>query len=690
MVGLEKPKVIIAGMGPGGLTAAIEAIKKGYDVLILDSRSHATRSQRLKMDKPTYAYLKTLMNPNDKADVDFIERIKVERSVRIDHLQNYLHKKLDPTGKLLQQGKILIGQEHEIVRFDLTQNRNKVVIKSNGVEKEIPFDYFVAADGAKRTMAKKLNEALEQAVTLSESNIRDLRAARDKIIAEQPEEQDAPGVDPQKLIKQKALNKINSELKTLEDNLKKLKTKIQTRPLEIQTRQAPHGTVSLRVKPPTVSSMQTKKLIDRDLTIKDLSQLKALGWEEPDPPKCYIFWDKEQAHFYVAGEIPQKILELKDPEQTRQMTEWGKLILKLKLDEADAKDTFELDVNPGNTPEIIKENRLRATAFEVRLQYIDTPSMRLNNNSFFVSIGDAFLNANFNLGRGACDAILDARVFSENLKADPMAQRIGRGFSSEMFNEYQRLRKEHIKKSMSHFEGEDMKFYKENMETMRKEIIRYGEHLVILAKTLGESSPSLTKERQGFEALLTLVKNSPESFYTNPTAAGLQSDLKTEKDKRPTPPAKPNLTDALYEKILDFSEAIRKGIDAQLQLEKTKTHAINSKLDAINVKRTTLLTAIQGATNAVIPDLIEREKQWKAEREALDSMQRDLGKALEMQEQVEKKLTSMQAAAKQVGAGTTSLTVIETPALLVGYAKKLTEKIKSSSPPPSPKNRPNS
>lgn len=470
-------KFVVAGMGPGGLVAAIEAHRKGYDVIIFDDREHFTRSQRIRLDKEIVDYLKALA-PHSLDDKKVLERINAENdTVKIGFLQKFLEKKLkDLKGVGIQKApEIRKGSKHKIEGFDISGHHNLLKVTHDGKPETIHFDHFVAADGARHQMADRLNASLEAS-------------------------------EPHK------------------------KKKILFHPFETQTRQAAHGTVSLRSK-----TGQPIKLKKRDLTFSDAKKLKVRGgkyaWNEPYPPKTILLSNSDRTEFYLAGEIPQAILDItkgpppiaakKTKLQQEELTKWAKLIMELKYGVIEKPSPEELSKNPKllaqpleldiqaeapvppegtNTAAeiekikeankiITEENKMKTTAFTVILSYSESPCVELNKGVHFTSIGDASMTPNFHLGHGANDAISEGRSVVENLPATNASGK----FNSKKFIEQREMKKFVLQVFMEERENDDKRMYKDRYGAIAAvELINDCFDLYKLAKDI-KDNPEIDK-----------------------------------------------------------------------------------------------------------------------------------------------------------------------------------------------------
>ena len=154
---LEHP-IVIVGMGPGGLIAAIEALNKGHKVVIIENRDHFTRSQRVLLDKNSKLVLNHLL-PRKKYQ-EIISDHDGQTTVRLDELQNSLYEILE---KVNNKSNLTIyrGSQYEVSQIDL--NTNKVVVKNkHAVDStiEVNFSHLVGADGGRHTISDLVSKEL--------------------------------------------------------------------------------------------------------------------------------------------------------------------------------------------------------------------------------------------------------------------------------------------------------------------------------------------------------------------------------------------------------------------------------------------------------------------------------------------------------------------------------------------------
>lgn len=448
--------IVIVGMGPAGIVSAIEAAKKGNQVVLIENRDYFTRTQRVKVDIETLDYIEALnkLDPNtSKKDEDFLIRNKTESTVPINELQEFLEKKL----RALYPDKVKIIKGADVKVQDLNVEQQLIHVEVKGKVQSIKFSHIVGADGTRREMASKINQALGDQIGFQD--------------------------------------------------------------LETQTRQEAHGAISLRYKP-------KKGLPERDekfsLKWTDMERLQALGWEEPYLPVCYMFHDESKKHFYVAGEIPSKILKEKDPVKKQEMmVQWGKGILALQFGYKNVEENIEVDFNKKTDAKSQQENKLKVTTFPMTLQYTDTPCLEMNAggsapSNAFVLMGDASKNANFLLGHGANDAIRDGKKFGECLQ--------GNQFDFEKYRKHQEEQKGKMVNKMASIDVGLKTNYKSRIEKIDENIVKEAGVLIKLAslhqdKNLAKLADDCDK------ALKNIPPNYTEIYDTSIQLANLLNQL---------------------------------------------------------------------------------------------------------------------------------------------------------------------
>ncbi len=377
--------VIIIGMGPGGLSAAIEAARKGLPVVIVENREYFSRGQRLHGDNATFQFLDSLRdktNQNNPDDVKFfqeqcflhkqtiqssdadgndIETIHMDGVVQVKDVQAYLEKKL----REFPNVEIRKGKGNELVSID-SDNQSVTLKKPDGSTQQIQCSHIIAADGARSTAVVKLNESIAD--------------------------------DAQKIHR---------------DNL------------NLQPRQKEVGTAAIQLKEGVPIRELPQEGSGNNFGTQHLKRLNELGWDKPYFPKVRVFRNEENTKFFFSGEVPKAIQYMnsrEDKEAQRQaLEEWGKFIVSVEmgLDPNDlelpnkAKETIrgpagaDIPNDPAKLERQQEKDRLRATAFALELSSSDKSAVELGNSGAFVLVGDAYKSANFFYGHGLNDAVQD-------------------------------------------------------------------------------------------------------------------------------------------------------------------------------------------------------------------------------------------------------------------------------------------
>ncbi len=680
----EIPLVLIAGMGPGGITAAIEALKKGYRVRIVEKRDNFYRGQELFLEQsiPFLQSLKIKPNPDsveekkafeeiEADEVFFYELNKKAQQLSVDSqrpvfipynkLQEFLLRKFDPDGTKQKQGILYINQlfkektginltdlirgdkivlnkniilflqslkrepksererelvadiaffrelsksdeslpahltrpatvalnklqefllrkldpdgskqrkelltmsklpkiTEEIIDFNLKggkDGKNLAKIKSAKGEELLQFDYFVAADGASRLMSAAINRAWI-ALTPEE------RLAREKQRTFQPPFE-SKDMSP-------SLPTVRGAAPDMQPKQVKAKELITYHDLATQYRSVPQASLFLR------SARDYLKVGDKqidpmkvvrdpmELGLTNLTPFTKLGWMFPFKPNQYIISNSDYSVIYIATEIPQAIFDIRDTaEKRRRLEAWGKLILKEFYNVTDAHARFELDVT--NNPDD-KGNDLRATTFVLNLKYAETPLVELDDHTLFACIGDAYMNANFYHGHGTNDAIQDGIDFA---KALPVLGS-GNKFDGKTFIEERVARKNRLIDTMKLTERGFRGVYGINWTRFNFSLIKNAKELLVQADDLLDVEPSLVILRQDYAKLLEKMQDKMRVFTE------LERNLDEGKISKESIPEylTPHSVDLdiLYEKTIEYSEAIDKAIDKAMAVEKRKS-----------------------------------------------------------------------------------------------------------------------
>lgn len=374
--------IVIAGMGPGGLATALEAAKKGLDVVIIEPRPEFIRGQRLKIDSNIIEMLKKHQEdpPSIEDKKFFDETINSSdpsgKTVQLKDIQRYMASKLSQYDNIKSyMGDVSINH--------IDPEKQSVIIKSKEKVKEIKFSHFVSGEGAKHSLVDMLNAKLPQ-----ESRI----------------------------------NYINEEV--------------------LQPRQKASGAITMKLKEPVPEEVKEKLAHEpKNFTLDDLKHLYKLGWDQPYFPNVYVFRNNDNNKFFISGEIPEfyrKLATNHDKDgptvhdlkvKSELIEKWAQYIMHSKY--GIPKDSIELH-QTGTTA----KDRLRATDFDLSIKHADKPSIQLGKGGSYVLIGDCNKNANFFFGHGMNDAIKDGMQFVKNLEKSESKNTIK--FDSKAYEEYQK------------------------------------------------------------------------------------------------------------------------------------------------------------------------------------------------------------------------------------------------------------
>ncbi len=350
----QKP-VVIVGMGPGGLSAAITAARAGHNVIIVENRDHFSRVQRISADAATLEFLNSLRDPDpskeSEEDRKFFEhqifKTGSEGTVQVKDLQAFLARKLQE--KFKDNVEIRRGVGHKVVGMD--PDKQTVTLESPGGKQDtVEFSHMIAADGARRGVTDILNKSTD-----------------------------------------KAAYQVHYQAK------------------DLQPRQAEVGTVSLTAVPgaklPEAPNEEFK------FNPSHMKRLLELGWDKPYFPRVYIFRNEENTKFFVSGEVPSIISNVRHEDdraaQTQMMEAWGKFMVSVRLGYPESDVALIKSANPANDKRKDEKNALKSTVFSLEMRAADTSAVKLGQQGAFVLVGDAYKNANFFFKHGMNDAIKD-------------------------------------------------------------------------------------------------------------------------------------------------------------------------------------------------------------------------------------------------------------------------------------------
>lgn len=146
----KQKKIIIAGAGPAGLVAALEALKKGYQVLVLEKRSHLDPANKV-------SALRSYIRPQPMI-LSFKSLNYLRKTIGFSKLRKGLIRFLPPMMQVkdierawfeaLSQaetnGQLTISKA-EFTGIDKEQTQ--ACYKENGKQKSSTFDYLICATG---------------------------------------------------------------------------------------------------------------------------------------------------------------------------------------------------------------------------------------------------------------------------------------------------------------------------------------------------------------------------------------------------------------------------------------------------------------------------------------------------------------------------------------------------------------
>lgn len=151
--------IAVVGLGPGGLSAALEAAKLGLKVLAITQKRDYVRGQRFKpLSVPhTIGFLDSLENPCDIEDRAFFEKLEVDNSLQIKDLEKFLFKKLSNYPDLITVVELSDDNPLTTVQYDETIHHPYLSLLDGT---RYYFVNLLGADGAKRNVSRMVMEGL--------------------------------------------------------------------------------------------------------------------------------------------------------------------------------------------------------------------------------------------------------------------------------------------------------------------------------------------------------------------------------------------------------------------------------------------------------------------------------------------------------------------------------------------------
>lgn len=412
MLRKQQDPIVVVGMGPAGLMAAIEFARKHKQrVLMLEKRDHFTRGQKVMLNTANIKYLEGIARGAAKQpgytkedaenDQAFLQELSFGGFIEVSLIQEFLKRKIEilyPELVDMQQGNGASIKEVDVEKGTLRYS------DASGVEQQVGYQHIIAADGVRRETAQLLARG-------------------------------------------------GTEI-------------ARKRPIRVQLVEKAHGTVTLDLKEGVQPRLpKTSEELASMLRLKeeDLPKLRGLGWNAAQMPRVYIWPDSSFRKYYIAGEIPERILSLPPDQKQKAMEEWGQKLMELTMGYPKNEIGLDLSVDAKQPEKSAQANQLKTTAFQSPLSYMEEAAMSLGADSSFVVLGDAARTPNFYGGHGANDAFADARKLAgcyENGVID-----------REQFNEYHSSKIERIVEITTSKHEETFNTLDSVYEKHRKEVL---------------------------------------------------------------------------------------------------------------------------------------------------------------------------------------------------------------------------
>jgi|GEM_PF-3783393 len=144
------PQLTVIGLGPGGLSATIEAAKLGLRVVAFTKKQDYVRGQRFKLAPNTLGFLDSLENTSDPLDASFFDKMVEDNSIQVKDLEQFLRRKLEDFRDLVTIIELDDTNPITAIQHDSSQNANYLSL-ADGTRHY--FTHLIGSEGAKRTVA---------------------------------------------------------------------------------------------------------------------------------------------------------------------------------------------------------------------------------------------------------------------------------------------------------------------------------------------------------------------------------------------------------------------------------------------------------------------------------------------------------------------------------------------------------
>ena len=152
------PQLTVIGLGPGGLSATIEAAKLGLRVVAFTKKQDYVRGQRFKLAPNIMGFLDSLENTSDPLDASFFDKMVEDNSIQVKDLEQFLRRKLEDFRDLVTIIELDDTNPITAIQHDSSQNANYLSL-ADGTRHY--FTHLIGSEGAKRTVANLVKTGLE-------------------------------------------------------------------------------------------------------------------------------------------------------------------------------------------------------------------------------------------------------------------------------------------------------------------------------------------------------------------------------------------------------------------------------------------------------------------------------------------------------------------------------------------------
>lgn len=369
--------VVISGGGPGGLVAAIEALKANMSVCVVYNREEDEylRVQRVYLTQESRIYLLNLLQytPVDPLDIKLVAELVNATTIAMKDIEGFLKRRLDELPKSVDY---VFLENSTISAIDLPTG--KLTVSAIDGLTSTPINYFsiVGADGTKHHSADVLNSS-----------------------ASNPHFTFIPDTSPKR----------QNHMSVYFTLTKKNKGPFKLPDKDFVTSETGHTLWSLSIDQLSHikhNGLQVKCSIASEIPEDLLKEIKNYRYDV----HSYFLDNDEKKHDANFDKMKEEKIK-NDATEKRILTLVRSLLLPYFKRNGINLNEFDLEIQMKGQ----KKDRLKLLAFNIHITQANIAYLEKGDFNFYL-IGDAFRTSNYQVGHGLNDAISDAIAFGEVMR----------------------------------------------------------------------------------------------------------------------------------------------------------------------------------------------------------------------------------------------------------------------------------